>query len=245
MEQDREEAFLRLALALHLPEGESIQLTSPLDAEVHPDIGATARSVAGVPDQDTRAAVTSAEKAVKMAKSYQWTVRSAALPTLTANLDYGYLSYPETFWLTDPDPNDNLSVWHDFFYAGATLTVPLFGSGRAYGENLSAGSAVHQAEARLDLTKQAATVDAKNTQLTLEAAQAQWDATAGTVAVAQRAYDIASVRFEEGVSTQTELADARILLQDAEANRARAARDLQLARIRSALLPALPFPGSP
>ena len=63
--------------------------------------------------------------------------------------------------------------------------------------------------------------------------------------VGTRHVDIANVRFEEGVSTQTELADARILLQQAQANRAQAARDLQLARIRLALLPALPLSGSP
>ena len=62
---------------------------------------------------------------------------------------------------------------------------------------------------------------------------------------AQRAYAIAEVRYREGISTQTELSDARLLLQQAEANRAQAARDLQVARVRSALLRDLPFGGMP
>ena len=43
------------------------------------------------------------------------------------------------------------------------------------------------------------------------------------------------------MSTAPELADARLLYQQALINRASAGRDLQVARIRHALLPALPL----
>ncbi|MBL8986613.1 MAG: TolC family protein, partial [Gemmatimonadetes bacterium] len=66
----------------------------------------------------------------------------------------------------------------------------------------------------------------------------------GTSAQATRAYQIADLRFREGVSTQTELLDARIALQQAEVNRAQAARDLQIARVRVALLSELPLGGA-
>jgi len=75
----------------------------------------------------------------------------------------------------------------------------------------------------------------------LEAAQAGWEASAGTVEQAGRAYQIAELRYREGISTQTELLDSRVQLQQAQAGRARAARDLQVARMRIALLPALPL----
>jgi outer membrane protein TolC len=58
---------------------------------------------------------------------------------------------------------------------------------------------------------------------------------------ATRAYGIADVRYRAGVSTQLELADARLLLRQSEADRAQAARDLQIARVRLALLPELPI----
>ena len=58
---------------------------------------------------------------------------------------------------------------------------------------------------------------------------------------AARAYEIAEVRFREGVSTQTELSDSRIGLAQARANEAQAARDLLVARLREALLPWLPL----
>ena len=58
---------------------------------------------------------------------------------------------------------------------------------------------------------------------------------------AQRAYAIAEVRYEEGISTQTELGDARVQLQQALANRAQSARDLRVARLRLELLEQLPL----
>jgi outer membrane protein TolC len=62
---------------------------------------------------------------------------------------------------------------------------------------------------------------------------------------ATRAYEIAELRYSEGVSTQLELTDARLLLQQAQSNRAQAARDVQVARVRLALLPDLPLAATP
>ena len=96
-------------------------------------------------------------------------------------------------------------------------------------------------QTRLQQTREVVVADETDARETLAAAEAQWAATNGTVAQAERAYEIADVRFREGVSTQVELADARLLRQRALANRAQAARDLQVARTRLALLPLLPL----
>jgi len=97
---------------------------------------------------------------------------------------------------------------------------------------------------RLQQTYELAEVDARNTATQLEAADAAWQASAGTVEQAARAYQIAELRYREGLSTQTELLDSRIQLQQAQASRARAARDLQVAQVRIVLLPALPLAGA-
>jgi len=49
------------------------------------------------------------------------------------------------------------------------------------------------------------------------------------------------LRYREGLSTQTELQDVRLQLEQARANQAQAARDLQVARLRLTLLPFLPL----
>ena len=72
-------------------------------------------------------------------------------------------------------------------------------------------------------------------------ARAAWESTAGIVQQAERAYEIAELRYREGLSTQLELSDARLLLQQAQNQRAVAARTVQLARVRLALLPDLPL----
>ena len=100
---------------------------------------------------------------------------------------------------------------------------------------------LEQARLRLRQTRELAQLDARNTQLQLAAAAAAWDASAGTEEQADRAYQIAEIRYREGISTQTELNDLRIQLAQAQANRAQAARDLQVARMRLALLPSLPL----
>jgi outer membrane protein TolC len=86
-----------------------------------------------------------------------------------------------------------------------------------------------------------AALDTRSAWAELVAARFAWESTAGTVQQANRAYEIADVRYGAGVSTQLELTDSRLQLQQAEANRALAARDLQVARARVALLPDLPI----
>ena len=49
------------------------------------------------------------------------------------------------------------------------------------------------------------------------------------------------LRFREGVSIQLELTDARLLLEQARADQARAARDVSVERVRAALLTDLPL----
>ncbi|MFN2604586.1 MAG: TolC family protein [Gemmatimonadaceae bacterium] len=75
----------------------------------------------------------------------------------------------------------------------------------------------------------------------LSQARSAWLASLGTAEQASRAYSIAEVRYKEGISTQLELNDARILLEQAVTNRALAARNLQVARVKLALLPDLPL----
>jgi len=60
---------------------------------------------------------------------------------------------------------------------------------------------------------------------------------------AERAHEIALLRHREGLAIQLELSDARLALESARAERARAARDLLVERLRSALLPELPPSG--
>jgi hypothetical protein len=100
---------------------------------------------------------------------------------------------------------------------------------------------LREARERLDMTRELAALDNRTAIERLRAAEATWRASAGTVQQATKAYSIAEIRFQEGISTQLELNDSRLVMQQARANRVLASRDLQVARVRVALLPYLPL----
>ena len=102
------------------------------------------------------------------------------------------------------------------------------------------------AEARqsYEQVKEFAALDARTALNQLEQAQAGYAASVGTDAQAARAYAIAEVRFAEGISTQVELQQSRTQYEQARLNRVLAARDLEVARLRVALLKDLPVSGA-
>ena len=100
---------------------------------------------------------------------------------------------------------------------------------------------MREAQARYDQLREFAALDSRVTLSNLSQARSAWLASLGTAEQARRAYSIAEVRYKEGISTQLELNDARILLEQAVTNRALAARNLQVARVKLAILPDLPL----
>ncbi len=238
----RDLALLRLKQMLELPLDQEISLADDLTGDEVQPIARFAARIAGVEvdaaadsaGDVVRAPVRQAVAAVELREQSLRIARAQRLPTLSLNSQYGRVGYPASGFPSWDDFRTNWTV-------GATLSVPLFTGGRIYGEELTARADVDEAEARLRMTRELAVLDTRNAREQLVAAVAVWEASRGTVSQAARAYQIAEIRFREGISTQVELSDSRILLQQAQANRAQAARDLQVARARLALLPDLPL----
>lgn len=229
-------AEANLRRILHVPEGEPLELSTGLDDGAPESVAEVAAQIAGVDAASaSRAAVLQAELARDSAAASVSLTRASALPYFALSASYGLVQYPDGL-VPDADWRKNVS-------AGASLSVPLFSGGAVRGQIASAQADLRAAEQRLEQARSVAQLDADDNDAALEAAAAQWAATAGTVAQAEKALNIAETRFQEGISTQSELADARLLHQQALINRANAARDLQVARIRHALLPALPLAG--
>jgi hypothetical protein len=109
------------------------------------------------------------------------------------------------------------------------------------GDQLVAEANLREAQARYDQVREFAALDSRVTINNLLQARSAWQASQGTAEQAARAYTIAEVRYKNGISTQIELNYARILLEQAVTNRALAARNLQVARVKLALLPDLPL----
>jgi outer membrane protein TolC len=181
-----------------------------------------------------RTVVDSAEAEVRRSEAALSLAEAQRRPSLTLNSTYGRVAYPSGFFSGIDNLRTNWTV-------GATLQVPILTGGRQRGDELSARSSVEESRARRQQVQELAGLDTRLAWAELLAARSTWEASAGTVQQATRAYEIADVRYRAGVSTQLELSDSRLLLQQAEATRAQAARDVQVARARVALLPELPL----
>ena len=249
---NREVALLRLKQLLELPADYDLRLADDLGdsalapatvfaSRVQPVESAlvSTRSVVstlpGAPMPD-RNAVAEAGTVVNLREAALKAVQAERKPSVSLTSNYSRIAYPNN----DAVPIFDRSNWS----VGVSMSVPLLTGGRQRGDEILARADIEQARLQEKQVQELAALDTRSAWAELLAARAAWEASAGTVQQANRAYEIADVRYRAGVSTQLELSDSRLLLQQAEANRALAARDLQVARARVALLPELPLAAS-
>lgn len=233
---DRDLAYYRLKQLLDLPLDQPVALTTELadtTLVTSPRFAAVVESP-GDTASAGRAPVRQAAEAVQAQRGLLRVARGQRWPQVSLTSQYAQLAFPDK---VSPFGSDFVSDWS----VSLGLQLPLFTGGRIGGEEDAARADLSEAELRLQQSRELAEVDARNAAIQLEAAESGWEASAGTVEQAARAYQIAELRYREGLSTQTELLDSRIQLQQAQASRARAARDLQVAKVRIVLLPALPL----
>jgi len=246
---NRDVALLRLKQLLDLPADAQIELADamldnvaappavfasrvlPIESTITASDPVQAVLRTPVPQAD-RAPVKQAAATVSLREASLASVKAQRLPSVALTTNYGRVAYPNNFVPTF----DRLN-----WTVGVTMQVPILTGGRQRGDEVVAAAEVEAALVQLRQVEELAALDARSALAELIAARAAWEATAGTVQQANRAYEIADVRYQAGVSTQLELSDSRVLLQQAEANRAQAGRDLQVARARVALLPDLPI----
>ncbi len=207
-----------------------LQLSQPItmpggDHGLVPDTSVNHRSSV----RQAEANITAQEYALRAAK---W----ERLPSAQVSSTYQRYGYP----------NDATFVQNTFgtYYPNWTvsfgLTVPLFLGGKLTGDRMVAEANLAEARQSLDQVKELAALDARTALAQLEEADASYSASVGTDTQAARAYSIAEVRFREGISTQVELQQSRTQYEQARLNRVLAARDLEVARLRVALLKDLP-----
>lgn len=234
-QSDREVAYLRLKQLLNLPLENAIQLTTVVDDPVATTAALDATAgITGDTAAVDRATVRQAVEAIDAQRGLLKVAKAQRFPTLALTSQYGKVAFPLT---TFPGTGDFRTNWT----VALGTQIPLFTGGRIKGDQMVAEANVREAQARYDQLREFASLDSRVTINNLLQARAAWQASLGTAGQASRAYSIAEVRYTEGISTQLELNDARILLEQAVANRALAARNLQVARVKLALLPDLPL----
>jgi outer membrane protein len=233
-QSSREVAYLKLKQLLNLPFEQRIDLTTSVEDSTAAPPGVDL-SRAQSPDTLTehRAPVREADEAVAAQKGLLKVAHSERIPTLSLSTAYSRVAYPNSGFPTLADFNPNWTVT-------IATSFPIFLGGRIRGDEMVAESNLRDAQARLVQARQGAALDSRVALSTLHQAEAALAASVGTASQAQRAYEIAEVRYREGISTQLELNDTRNQLAQSLVNRAQASRDVQVARVRLALLPDLP-----
>ena len=233
-QSDREVAYLRLKQLLNLPLDAPLRLTTAVDDSAATNAALASIGIEADAAAIDRATVRQAAEAIDAQRGLLKVARAQRFPTLALTSQYGKVAFPLNSF---PQPGDFRTNWT----IGLASQIPLFTGGRIKGDQLVAEANLREAQARYDQLREFAALDSRVTINNLLQARAAWDASQGTAEQAMRAYSIAEVRYKEGISTQIELNDARILLEQAVANRALAARNLQVARVKMALLPDLPL----
>jgi outer membrane protein TolC len=250
---DRDIAYLRLKQLLDIPLEQPLELTTPIDEPatisrvIAQNAGVTvtdstafvaADSVVALalPDTTTaeRAPVRESAEALRAQEGLLKVARADRLPTLSITSNYQRLFFPQNFL-------PSLNQYSENWTIGGTLGLSLFSGGRVTGQIEVAQANLDEARARLEQSRELAALDTRVALNQLTQAQAAFDASRGTAEQARRAYAIDQIRYREGISTQTDLTQSRLLLEQAEANRAQSARDLAVARARIALIRDLPI----
>jgi outer membrane protein TolC len=250
---DRDVAYLRLKQLLNLPLDEPLSLTTPIDqpetitriiatnASASPDAtlaSLASDTLAALPLSDTltsaRAPVRESELAVRAQEGQLRVARADRFPSLALTSNYQRLFFPQSVF-------PNLNEFSENWSVGGSISLSLFSGGRVTGGVEVARANLEQARAQLQQTRELAALDTRVALNQLRQAEAAFAASRGTASQAQRAYSIDQIRYREGISTQTDLTQSRLLLEQAVANQAQSARDLAVARARIALIRDLPL----
>lgn len=241
----RTTAYLRLKQLLDLPLAGDLTLTTPIRDEgtsqpapgLAPIRLADERTITPDTSAAERSTVRQAEALVAANEFALRAARRARIPSVQLASTYQRFAYPPegTF----------LPSAIDLYFPNWTVTLglsfPVLTGGRLRGERLVAEANLSEAQERLLQAREGASLDALLALTAYEQAQAAYLASVGTDAQAAQAYRIAEVRFQEGISTQLELTEVRVQLEQARLQRVNAARDLEIARLRLALLKDLPL----
>jgi outer membrane protein TolC len=248
-ENDRQLAILDLKRLLNVPIDRPVQLTTALDANAVAamlPVFASFADSAGLPD---RPALRSAEFSVRSRREGLAVARADFLPALSVGFNTGYQAFPPLGY-GFPDrlgqaPNGKQNGgWFSDRSITATLSFPIFDGLRARSNLNVAQSQLRIAELQLQQQRETVALEVARARAELLRARSVFDARQQSSSEAQEAFQLASLRFTRGLSTQLEVTDAQLALATAQSGEARATYDLYLAtaELARALGQPIPFP---
>jgi outer membrane protein TolC len=132
------------------------------------------------------------------------------LPTLTGHFFYSYSGQSDKY---------NIENDFDNYVVGVQLNIPLFSGGFTSAQVQKAKIESFKTQTRIAQVKDEIEIDLDNGWLNLQEANERITASEKNVSTAQRAFEIAEIRWDNGLATQLELKDSRLFLDQAKVNR--------------------------
>ena len=137
--------------------------------------------------------------------------KSKFLPSLSANLNFGYNAFGNQFEFFTPDQK-----WFNYSNLGVGLNVPIFSS---FGKNAKVQQtkiALEQAQTQLTETEQRLKLQYQNAKSDYEYSVEQYFSSKENLSLAERIEKKQQVKFTEGISTSFEFTDAQRQLYSAQ-----------------------------
>jgi len=257
-QNDRELAVLDLKRLLNVPINQPISLTTVIDGNASQAIGVSLADTALLPD---RPALRSAELTVLARREGVTIARADLLPTVSVSFTNGFQAFPplgfglptsrgtiaNAFCAEGASPTQRCQNggWFTDRQMTATVSLPIFDGLRARSNIDLARAQQRLAETQLQLQREAVAVEVARARAELNRARTVFDARQQNSANAKEAFQLASLRFNRGLSTQLEVSDAQLALLTAESTEARATFDVFLASAELARALGRPIPLPP
>jgi outer membrane protein TolC len=214
-------ALLELKRLTDIPLRQPIRLTTPLEPP-----GATELARPAIDPQllvARRAAIQAAERQVEIRERQVRIARGAFLPSVDLSFNYGRQVFP-----AQPLQLGN-QLWRTDATATIGVRVPIFSGFRRSAEVQLARIELERERLRVAQLRETVQLQYEQAIGERERAAATIAARQRTVHQAQRVHDLTVLRYERGLATQLEVADARLALLQARTNLAQAITDFYIA----------------
>jgi outer membrane protein len=219
-------SYLELGRLANLPVDVPLVLTSPIlggEAPAAEPAALDTTALTGLAEQGP--GIRALENIVRAREHAEPIAASGHWPSLSLFASYSEQAYPGDVFPTADD-------WREDVRAGLELSWSLFDGLRTNGAVQQAKAETEQARQGLQQARERIRQAVVQSRWDLERAAADLAARSRTVQLARRAYELASLRFEEGASDLLEVSDARIAHQLAQTYEAQARHDYFVALAR-------------
>jgi outer membrane protein TolC len=219
-------ALLELKRLANVPADRPIALVTPM-VDRDGMIPVLAETEVDVVD---RPALAAAEATVRVRQQLLRVAKADRWPSVSVQSTFSEQAFPSQVLPFD-------TKFRRSWNAALKVSVPIFNGFRTEGAVEQARADVDRAMAERDQVAENVRLDVAQARAELERTRALAAARQETVRQAKRAQYLANVRYTNGLSTQLEVSDARLLAQQAEVNEVQATRDylVALAQLERAL----------